>query len=222
MEYNHLNKPDDGAVIVAEKIGDYLKQDKKVLWLLSGGSNISIEVETLKILKTKFSKNLKENLAVTLTDERYGPVGQADSNWQQLITAGFDLKSVRSLPVLCGLEFNETVVKFGKNYRDLVAGADVVLGQFGIGPDGHTAGVLPNTVGVSAKATACGYVSEKFTRITLTLKAIKNINIAYTFVFGNSKNEVIKSLQNQDLPLAQMPAQILKQIPESYLYSDQV
>jgi len=220
MEFKHLDNQEGAGEIMAEKIGGYLKQNKKVLWLLSGGSNIGIEVETLKILKAKFSKNLKENLAVTLTDERFGPVKHKDSNWQQLLVNGFDMESVHAVPVLGNLELNETVIKFGKSYRDLIAQADVVIGQFGIGPDGHTAGVLPNTAGVSAKATACGYASEKFTRITLTLNALKNIDIAYTFVFGESKKEVIKLLQTQDLPLAQMPAQILKQISESYLYSD--
>lgn len=168
---------------------------------------------------------------MTLTDERFGPVKHKDSNWQQLLVNGFDMESVYAVPVLCDLEINETVIKFGKSYRDLIARADVVIGQFGIGPDGHTAGVLPNTAGVSAKATACGYACpnllqgrerKNFTRITLTLNAIKNIDVAYTFVFGEAKKEVIKLLQTQDLPLAQMPAQILKQIPESYLYSDQV
>lgn len=217
MEFLHIKSQSECGKIVADKIGEYLKQNKKVLWLLSGGSNISISVDALNILKVKF-KNLKENLAVTLTDERFGPVRHKDSNWQQLLLAGFDMSSVYSVPILSNLELDETVIKFGKNYRDLTADTDVIIGQFGIGEDGHTAGVLPNTVGVSAKASTCGYDGGKFQRITLSLKAIKDIDIAYTFAFGESKKEVVKSLQTEDLSLTEMPAQILKQIPESYLY----
>jgi hypothetical protein len=50
------------------------------------------------------------------------------------------------------------------------------------------------------------------------LKTIRNINIAYTFAFGESKKEIVEKLKNENISLAEMPAQILKEIPESYLY----
>jgi 6-phosphogluconolactonase/glucosamine-6-phosphate isomerase/deaminase len=218
MKFLRIKDQTEAEGILAEKIGENLKQNKKVLWLLSGGSNIGIAVETLNLLKKDFEENLKDNLAVTLMDERYGPVGHADSNWQQLILAGFDFNVVKSISILQNLEPKETVIKFGKNYRDLTAWADVIVGQFGLGSDGHTAGVLPNTIGVNDQGTACFYRSEKYDRITLTLKTIINIDIAYTFAFGESKKEIIKSLQTDGLSLEEMPAQILKQISESYLY----
>ena len=120
------------------------------------------------------------------------------------------------------------MIKFGKNYRDLTAWADIIIGQFGIGTDGHTAGVLPGTIGVTDHGTACFYARRKllqgregknFDRITLTLKTIRNINITYTFAFGDSKKEIVEKLKNENISLAEMPAQILKEIKESYLYS---
>ena len=220
MQFIKLKDQAEAVEILAKKIEGYLKQDKKVLWLLSGGSNILLEVEILNILKSKFSESLKENLAVTLTDERYGNIGHADSNWIQLLQNGFDISVVRALPVLCGLEPNETVIKFGKNYRDLEAWADVIIGQFGIGSDGHTAGVLPNTVGVTAPGTACFYEGGQYQRITLTLKTIRNIDVAYTFAYGDSKKDVVEKLKNESLSLEEMPAQVLKEVGESYLYSN--
>ena len=222
MKFINIKSQEEGAEVVAKKISGYLGHGKKVLWLLSGGSNIILEVEILNKLKKAFGDNLKENLAVTLTDEKYGKVGHADSNWIQLLQNGFDISAVRALPVLCGLEPKETVIKFGKNYRDLEAWADVIIGQFGIGSDGHTAGVLPNTVGVTAPGTACFYEGGKYQRITLTLKTIRNINVAYAFAFGESKKEIVDKLKNENLSLEEMPAQILKEIEESYLYSDQI
>jgi 6-phosphogluconolactonase/glucosamine-6-phosphate isomerase/deaminase len=222
MQFIKLKDQSEEGEIVAKKIGEYLKDNKKVLWLLSGGSNILLEVETLNILKQEFGESLKESLAVTLTDERYGNIGHADSNWIQLLQNGFDISAVRALPVLCGLEPKETVIKFGKNYRDLEAGAHVIIGQFGIGADGHTAGVLPDTIGVKDQGTACFYSGGQYERITLTLKTIRNINIAYTFAFGESKKEIVEKLKNEDLSLEEMPAQVLKEIPESYLFSDQI
>ncbi len=220
MKFIKLKDQAEAVEILVNKIGEYLKQDKKVLWLLSGGSNILLEVDILNILEKEFGESLKENLAVTLTDERYGNIGHADSNWIQLLKNGFNISAVRALPVLCGLEPKETVIKFGKNYRDLEAWADVIIGQFGIGSDGHTAGVLPNTVGVTAPGTACFYDGGQYQRITLTLKAIRNIDIAYTFAYGDSKKDVVEKLKNEDLSLEEMPAQVLKEVGESYLYSN--
>lgn len=227
MKFIKLKTQEEGVEILAKKMGEYLGGGKKVLWLLSGGSNILLEVEILNLIKKNFGDNLKENLAVTMTDERYGNIGHTDSNWMQLLQNGFDISAVRALPVLCGLEPKETVIEFGKKYRDLTAWADVVIGQFGIGSDGHTAGVLPNTIGVNDQGTACFYAcpnlsqgrdGKNFDRITLTLKTIRNINVAYTFAFGEAKKEIVEKLKNEDISLEEMPAQILKEIEESYLY----
>jgi 6-phosphogluconolactonase/glucosamine-6-phosphate isomerase/deaminase len=222
MEFIKIKNQAEAGRRLAEKMGEYFGRGEKVLWLLSGGSNIIIEVEILNILKNKFRNDLDDKLAVTLTDERYGPVGHADSNWQQLIDAGFDFTLVKYTPILNenNLGLKGTVIDFGKRYRDLKAWADIIIGQFGIGTDGHTAGVLPGTVGVKDQATACGYQSDKFTRITLTLKTIRNINIDYTFAFGENKKEIVKKLKMENIPLSEMPAQILKEVGESYLFSD--
>ena len=221
---NFLNIKDsvNGGKILADKIGEYLSQDKKVLWLLSGGSNISISVEAFKILKENFPNKLESNLAVTLTDERFGPVGYAHSNWQQLINGGFPMDEMRTVPVLYDLPLQETLKKFKQNYRGFSDWADVIVGQFGIGADGHIAGVLPETIGVSDTEIACAYDGGTHTRISLTLPTLKKITVAYAFVFGDTKKEIVSALKNSDFPLSEMPAQILKVIPEAYLYSDQL
>jgi 6-phosphogluconolactonase/glucosamine-6-phosphate isomerase/deaminase len=222
MNYLHLNNQIDGAVILADKISGYLRQNKKVLWLLSGGSNVSISVETLKILKSGFGDKLKNNLAVTLTDERYGSVGHIDSNWQQLIRGGFEMNEVKAFPVLANLSLEQTTKKFSDDYQMLTIWADVVVGQFGIGSDGHTAGVLPGTIGVADTGIACSYVSDRFIRISLTLKTIELISYAYIFALGESKREVIHSLQTENITLIKMPAQIFKKMSESSLFTDQI
>jgi 6-phosphogluconolactonase/glucosamine-6-phosphate isomerase/deaminase len=221
MEFLRIQDEKIGAKLLADKIGGYLEQDKKVLWLLSGGSNISISILVFQILKSKYSAIIKNNLAVTLTDERYGVVGHPDSNWQQLLEAGFDFSTIKSVPVLFDLDLDETVKKFNKNYIELINWADITIGQFGLGADGHVAGVLPDTFGVTSNNTACGYDGGKFTRVTVTLNTIKNINIAFTFAFGEAKKDVIEILKSEKISLTHMPAQILKQVQESYLYTDQ-
>jgi len=210
------------AKVLALKIEEYLLQDKKVLWLLSGGSNIAISVEAFNILQTSLPEKIKKNLAVTLMDERYGPVGHKDSNWQELLNMGFKMDEVKSVPVLCGLLEGETTQNFEENYKKLTEWADIVIGQFGIGNDGHIAGVLPGTYGVSNPEIAYYYVTPQFTRISLTLDTIKKIDVAFSFALGEAKRNILHLLKTENMSLVKMPAQILKEIPESYLYSDQI
>lgn len=222
MIFLHSESQSKCARVLASKLGEWLEQDRKVLWLLSGGSNIAISVEAFNILKKEYPARIMPNLAVTLTDERFGKVGHHDSNWQHLLDAGFVMSEIWSVPVLNNIPLDKTVEKFTENYKELSHWADVVIGQFGIGPDGHIAGILPGSVAVTSKENVCGYDGGKFIRVTLTLHAIRSIDIAYSFAFGSSKKEAIQKLHKDDVSVSDEPAEILKKIPESYLFSDQV
>ncbi len=207
---------------VSAKLVSYLNADKKILWLIPGGSNIVSAVEILNMIKKQVDTNRLHNLVVTLTDERYGPVGHVDSNWKQLIIAGFDTDSVQAIPVLTGVSFKETVYNYDKNIKVAMKDSDVIVGLFGMGSDGHIAGVLPNTIGVISKDLACGYISDKFTRITLTLNMLKEIHVAYLFAFGKSKRGPLNDLKNKNISLNEQPAQVLKLVAESLVYQDQL
>ncbi|MFA6295063.1 MAG: 6-phosphogluconolactonase [Candidatus Paceibacterota bacterium] len=249
MVFITTQSPAEGIKAFASQIGGLLCKDKKVLWLVPGGTNIPISVEVMKIVRKQVSEKLMNNLTVTLTDERFGPVGHKDSNWEQLMLAGFDFSGIQTLPVLKNLSLEETVNEFSKNIErafslpispisktdslpvgeviplensstsEIINGNDIVIGQFGIGPDGHIAGILPNSSAVKSLNTTFSYTAPPFTRITLTPKALLKISIAYAFVFGESKREAISNLQIKNLSIEEQPAQILKKLKEAYLYS---
>ncbi len=223
MKFLSVQTPGECSQILASKIGECLSQNQKVLWLVSGGSNIQIFIGALEILKSGFKKEINSNLVITLTDERYGPINHPDSNWTQLIQAGLDISCLKeSVPVLFGGSFEATTRLFSRNYLRLSKWADVIIGQFGIGVDGHIAGVLPGTIGVDNIEIACSYSSTPFQRITLTLNSLKKISIALTFALGKSKQQVIRNLRDKNISLQETPAQILKLILKSYLYTDQL
>jgi 6-phosphogluconolactonase/glucosamine-6-phosphate isomerase/deaminase len=196
-----------------------LVEEKRVLWLVPGGSNIPFAVQAM----TGIPDELTKRLTIILTDERYGPVGHADSNVQQLHDAGFDPKHANFIPVLDGGTLGATARKYDTIAGKQFAESDVAVGQFGIGTDGHIAGILPRSPGTTALGElAVGYEAPDFTRITLTFPALRYIEMAYVFVYGDSKRVTLEQLHNEDLPLATQPAQILKAIPEAYVYNDQV
>jgi 6-phosphogluconolactonase/glucosamine-6-phosphate isomerase/deaminase len=166
----------------------------------------------------------EQKLLVTLTDERYGPVSHADSNWQQLLEAGFYSGQAAVYPVLQdGLSLAATAQAFNKTLQDSFNQADVVIGQLGIGADGHTSGILPRSPAVQpAKALAIGYKTAQFDRISTTFTALKRLEYAYVFAYGQDKQPALQALKEKNLPLADQPAQILKLVQRAYVYNDQV
>jgi 6-phosphogluconolactonase/glucosamine-6-phosphate isomerase/deaminase len=78
---------EDGIADLTAHLITELRAGKRVLWLLSGGSNIRAIVEVMDSI----DDSLTPNLSLLLADERFGPVGHHDSNWQQLLDAGFGL-----------------------------------------------------------------------------------------------------------------------------------
>lgn len=211
---------DDGVADLTERLVRELAAGKRVLWLVSGGSNIPVSVQIMD----NISSELSRNLSVMLADERYGEIGHPESNWAQLLQAGFEAKQATSLPILkAGLDFEQTTVNYNKLAGQAFAGNDATIAQLGIGEDGHIAGILPGSAAsLETKDLVAGYESLPLSRMTLTFTGLKKISAAYVFAFGNNKHQALETLQSQDLPLGEQPSQILKKLPEAYLYSDQI
>lgn len=209
-----------GSEDLAKRIVSELIQGKKVLWLLTGGSSVSSSVEALRIIK----ENVRDlvNLAVTLTDERYGQVGHKDSSWQKLIDSGFDFSGLNALPVILGLSFEETAHEWERHVSEAFISSDIVIAQFGVGRDMHIAGILPASPATGDRGLVSYYRSGTFERITLTFEAIKHVNAAYVFIFGEPKREAVQELRVSDAPLDLKPANILKFLPEVFVYLDNV
>jgi 6-phosphogluconolactonase len=166
---------------------------------------------------------LTKKLVIFLTDERYGEVGHVHSNARQLHEAGFQPQDAIFVPMLePGFSMDETQERYAQALERAIDHADVVIAQFGIGPDGHIAGILPHSTAATASGWIAGYEAPHYTRVTLTFDALRHINVAYAFVFGAEKAQALTQLRDEDLPLNDQPSQILKELPEAYVYNDQV
>lgn len=208
------------ARVVTARLEKELGAKRRVLWLLSGGSNISLEVATMATLPLA----LQAHLTVSLCDERYGPYGHKDSNLQQLWDAGLPKGPAQIIPVLTpqNLSMEETAAQYAGHIHDALKTADCIILQLGMGTDGHIAGILPDSPAVKAAGIVTSYTTEQYQRITLTFEALRQATTAYVLAFGADKQEQLTLLQDEDIAISKQPAQILKQIPESYVYNDQV
>lgn len=208
------------AEIIADRLFKELDAGKRVLWLLSGGSNITIQVEAI----TRIPENLQPNLTIMFNDERFGPPGHKDSNFEQLIDAGFDAGDAKLIPTLTAADttLEAAAVRYGTELEGALNNSDSVITELGIGPDGHISGILPHTPAVVATGTIIGYRTDQFDRITMTFESLKRSTAIYTFVFGAGKLDQLTKLHDQALPLDVQPAQFLKTAAESYVYNDQI
>lgn len=220
MEYIQTTGWEDGVADLTRRLASELSEGKRVLWLVSGGSNIGASVAIMG----KLTEELSKNLTIGLIDERYGPVSHADSNWLQLMNAGFEPGSAKFIPVLQdGLDLEATAKAYNEELAKALAENDVVIAQLGVGSDGHIAGILPNSpAAIEQTALVIGYDGEQYQRITTTPAAFWHFDVAYAFAFGDNKHQAIASLQTKKIPIREQPAQVLKELPEAYIYSDQL
>lgn len=198
-------------------INKALSEGTPVAWFLSGGSAIAIAVAVSKQL---IPGEARGHLRVLQIDERYGPVGHVNSNWKQLLDAGFDSDGMVQRPALHGLTFPLTVEAYLETITDALHNCRLRIGLLGIGPDGHTAGMLPGSVAVSEmKKPVVGYPGPDYMRITMTTPAIAQLDLAVTFAGGEAKRPTLATLKG-NAPIASQPAQAIKQAAQWYVYSD--
>ncbi len=201
---------------MASAIKQHLSKGEKVLWLASGGSGIKVGLKTLEMLN---GIDL-ENLTITLTDERYGELGHKDENWQQLLGGGADFKNAKTFRIIKDLSFNETTENFNDWLEQTIENVDFVIGLFGIGADGHTAGIKPNSVAATSIKLADNFTGEDFQRITITPKMFKHINQIVTQASGVDKTRVLETLFAEKIDFVDQPAQLLKTVAVSDLVTD--
>lgn len=210
-------KIDDAANFIAQSILNQLKSGKRVLFFVTGGSSISVGVRVSEILRGE----QLDNLTVMLTDERYGPYSHIDSNWYQLIKQGLNFPGATSIPILIGEDMTKTTEKLEMILNRELKNAQYKIGLFGVGADGHTAGILPDSIAVNSTDLVCSYDTPKFSRITITFKTIKKLDEAVVWVQGENKWEVLKDLQQGTSgDVTKQPAQILKEVPLLTIFTD--
>lgn len=215
MKYVHITDTTPVIDYLASTISEHLNAGEKVLWILSGGSGGKVCAEVSK----KLSGSL-ENLTTTLSDERYVPLNDPDENWKQLGDYGFSVPGATTYRPIQGKDRKATADDLGEFLQNAFAEADFKIGLFGIGADGHTAGIKPGTSAVEADGWATEFTGNDFERITMTFNAVKQLDEIVVQAMGADKAETLEKLLNQDIDIKKQPAQVLKSAEKSTLFTD--
>lgn len=200
---------------LADSINRELLAGHDVLWLLSGGSSLTIATAAA----TQLHGSDLSRLHVSLTDERYGELGHADENWQQLLESGFAVPGADTYRPLTGDTLERTVDQFEAWLNNALTKATYTIGIFGIGPDGHTAGIKPHSPAVTSDHLAVGFVGDDFTRLTITPLVIARCDEIVIQSSGADKQAVLVDWLSREHELADQPAEALKQVPNATLYT---
>lgn len=161
-------------------------------------------------------------LTILPTDERYGRPGHADSNHYQLTQAGFYPGPAHWIDILMqGAPLAQTVDFYGDTLVNAYDEAETVVAVFGIGTDGHIAGILPGSPATGrGQAAVAGYTATDFTRLTLTPHALRHIQVAYALSYGPGKATALGRLHKNTETLRKLPSKLLYDLPEAYVYTD--
>jgi 6-phosphogluconolactonase/glucosamine-6-phosphate isomerase/deaminase len=214
--FRKISEPEQIASYLAEVISAKLGSDKKVLWLISGGSVIPIAAQASKIIQ-----GVDSNLFISLVDERPGKVGHPDSNWLQLQEAGLAYSNREYQEVLQNQPDQQQVTSYDAWLGRMLDTADYKIGLFGVGPDGHTAGILPgNTLKFSLDNVGYWDDGER-QRISITPEGIAKLDEVVVFISGGPKRQVVDKLQSDQDPI-DFPAQYLKKAAKLTVYNDWV
>jgi 6-phosphogluconolactonase/glucosamine-6-phosphate isomerase/deaminase len=217
MQFVHTTGPDVVATSLASHIRRALQSGKRVLWLVSGGSAIPIAVAVARELA---SLQEAPNLTIMQIDERYGQPGHANANWQALQDAGFACGRATCVPILRNLSLPETTETYEAELAHALQQADFHIGLFGIGADGHTAGMLPHSVASrETKRLVASYQGPDFMRVTVTTPLIAQLDEAIAYAVGEAKAPALRKLLTQ-ASIPEQPAQALKQAADTTVYTD--
>jgi 6-phosphogluconolactonase/glucosamine-6-phosphate isomerase/deaminase len=231
-----IYEPDNLTLLqlAAKAIDKELKQLKgePALLLLSGGSSL----EVMDYISTK---HFGQNITIAFVDERWSKT-PADLNLTSFLESDFYHKiKNRRLDILNiktegTKSFKVSAKLFEKELENwfLDTPKGKAIGIFGVGCDGHTAGVMPypekqkwfNNAFVG-KSWVIGYdatgKNPLAERISVTLSFIKKkIRTAFVYITGEEKRGALARLIADKGILAETPARIYRGIQRSIIFTD--
>jgi len=187
--------------------------NKKCLLLVSGGSSAKVADWAASDLDI----NVTNSTDLAQVDERFGAVGHDNSNWRYLTERGLnpDIFNQHIEILKLGVSAADIAITYSKQLQHLIDEANYKVVLLGLGEDGHIAGMLP--MADEAKfdelflggSLVASYVGDTHERITITAKALLQMDKIVVYACGPAKLGAVNELNNPH-NIHEYPAEILK------------
>jgi len=172
-------------------------QDHQAFYVaLSGGSTPKAIYEL--VCQSPRKEEIEwEKVHLFWSDERTVPPDHPDSNFRMAMKAGFaqmDIPPVHIHRMEAETNIEKNAHAYEKTIRKVLDGRAFDLMMLGMGEDGHTASLFPNTEALKIKGrlAVANFVPEKNSwRMTLTFDAINSASHIVFYVMGAAKKEML-------------------------------
>jgi 6-phosphogluconolactonase len=224
IEIRKLATPQELFDAAAEEVvlaaNEAIAARKRFTIALSGGS-------TPKSLYTLLASNARTAMNWEQTfffwgDERHVPPDDKDSNYRMAQEAMLSKVPVPTSNVFrvpaenpnadaAALAYEQTLRKFFSLEQDQPPRFDLIL--LGIGPDGHTASLFPETAALEeqSRLVVANWVEKLQTsRITFTLPVLNAARRVAFLVSGTDKAVVLRAVLQSDAPGEQYPSKLVQ------------
>jgi 6-phosphogluconolactonase len=155
-------------------------------------------------------------------DERHVPADDPDSNYRmakEALLSKVPIPPANVFPVPAGMQdaaaaaeaYEQTVQKFFALSAGELPRFDLIL--LGMGPDGHTASLFPETAALQEKSrlVVANWVDKlKTSRITFTLPVLNSARCVAFLVSGTDKAAVLHEVLEGDAPAEKYPAKLVQ------------
>lgn len=207
-------------------------KNRPLLLLCSGGSAFE--------LLSGISENVfGPHLTLGVLDERYTS-NEHINNYAQL-----QITDVSKVAMRCGARHidtrpsaNESLERLAQRFENALRGwrehypSGTILATQGIGPDGHTSGIMPfpedprrfYELFERSDVWVRGYDAEKKNhyplRVTTTITFLKTIDHSIVYCVGENKREALERVYAERGSYAETPARVLRDMKDAILFTD--
>lgn len=193
-----------------------LNDGNPVVFFISGGSALETEATII----SKITQSIKNpDLTILPVDERFGIIGHENSNIASLKKLLPDESKNLIIDILGDASLDDVRDNFEIVFSELINNKSVSVALLGIGQDGHTAGILNNSPAETSTKLVESYVSDPYTRLTLTKNALSKIDYVYVSAYGPDKQNILQELFYKN---TLKPMKILKDLNEVKVYTDNI
>ena len=232
MQWNLVENAMEGALFLGEEISREIKKIKSnsILFLVSGGS-------CLNVLPYISNKNF-EKVTVAVLDERFD-VTNEHNNFSQLRKNSWSESFLNK-----GGKFISSAVTENETQEDLAIRfqSDIenwisdnkngkIMALFGMGADGHTAGVFPYPENINffqkmfnAEKLVVAYDAKEKNqfplRITTTNALFGKLEIGFLYVCGEEKKKALDNFIKGEISSHELPVMFLRKIKRLKIVTD--
>jgi len=236
IDYISCTNKQEATSLAGKELTSLLTELKKklqpTLLLLSGGS-------ALPLTDAIEENQLGGHVTIGVLDERFS-ADPSINNFSQLTTTKLYKTGIAagSSFIDTQIQHNESQqelsIRFGtalKEWREVYPQGTILITQ-GIGPDGHTSGVLPfpenpilfKTLFENSDSWTVAYdatgKNQYPLRVTTTLSFLKEVDISIVFICGIDKTEALKKAFNPESLSEIAPARVIQDMKHVSIFTD--